>query len=438
MANQQPHLRYDRDVIVQRLRGQALIDLLTRDGHHLKRVGAEHKMICPFHDDKSPSMGVNANKAIIKCFACGAGYDPLGYIMVYHRLDFKEALAYAANALGIAGGPAPKSNKGSRPAPAREVLVADAPYMTAMDVLEAQKALRERVLDPQPWIAKLFHKSLASHAAEALARIDGFFAPVASAYTGVATPALIVAMRDEEGGLISLRFRSMVKGSDGRAKRWSLDVKEKRGSPPNQEIVQVKQSRSGLMLTWDFLNPDFCLDDVYTFWIEGETDLWASTILMLRDYGEDEAQWPARWLALPGVESCHDMAMKTRLSATNILFFDGDQAGMRAAFDHRRTRKNQETGRMELNMELPREPGLLSKLKRQKLKAGACFPQKKPDGGKHDLRDMVNDLMRWHDVRQHMLATMTTDPKGPLGWQKQPSHHSPTSLSQPRTASPAA
>jgi DNA primase len=37
----------------------------------LKRAGANFKGLCPFHDDKSPSMSVSPSKGIFKCFSCG-------------------------------------------------------------------------------------------------------------------------------------------------------------------------------------------------------------------------------------------------------------------------------------------------------------------------------------------------------------------------------
>ena len=37
----------------------------------LTRKGRNYVAQCPFHDDHDPSMSVNADKQIFKCFVCG-------------------------------------------------------------------------------------------------------------------------------------------------------------------------------------------------------------------------------------------------------------------------------------------------------------------------------------------------------------------------------
>ena len=43
----------------------------------------KNKCICPFHNDTHPSMNVNINKGIVKCFACGAGGNTISFIQKY-------------------------------------------------------------------------------------------------------------------------------------------------------------------------------------------------------------------------------------------------------------------------------------------------------------------------------------------------------------------
>ena len=42
-----------------------------------------NKCTCPFHNDTHPSMMVNANKGIAKCFACGSGGNAVSFIQKY-------------------------------------------------------------------------------------------------------------------------------------------------------------------------------------------------------------------------------------------------------------------------------------------------------------------------------------------------------------------
>jgi len=67
----------------------------------LKKAGKDFKGICPFHDDKSPSMHVSPRMGIFKCFVCGAGGDAFNFVMKFQRIDFVEALKILAEEVGV-------------------------------------------------------------------------------------------------------------------------------------------------------------------------------------------------------------------------------------------------------------------------------------------------------------------------------------------------
>ena len=65
------------------------------------------KACCPFHDDHNPSMSIDENRGMYKCFACGAGGDLFNFIREYDALDgkkekmgFMEAVQYALKEFG--------------------------------------------------------------------------------------------------------------------------------------------------------------------------------------------------------------------------------------------------------------------------------------------------------------------------------------------------
>jgi hypothetical protein len=65
------------------------------------------KACCPFHDDNNPSMSIDDNRGLYKCFACGAGGDLYNFIREYDALDgkkekmgFMQAVQYAAKEFG--------------------------------------------------------------------------------------------------------------------------------------------------------------------------------------------------------------------------------------------------------------------------------------------------------------------------------------------------
>jgi len=68
----------------------------------LRRAGSKYVGMCPFHNDRHPSMNVNPRMGIYKCFACGAGGDVIKFVQEFEKLGFAEALRQVASKAGIA------------------------------------------------------------------------------------------------------------------------------------------------------------------------------------------------------------------------------------------------------------------------------------------------------------------------------------------------
>jgi DNA primase len=67
----------------------------------LKPKGREFVCLCPFHDDRNPSMCVVPAKQIFHCFVCGTGGDVFTFMQKYHGMDFRKALEELARKAGI-------------------------------------------------------------------------------------------------------------------------------------------------------------------------------------------------------------------------------------------------------------------------------------------------------------------------------------------------
>jgi DNA primase len=67
----------------------------------LRRKGRSFVGLCPFHNDTHPSMNVNPDLGIYKCFSCGAGGDVISFLINYHRLSYVEAMQLLAKRAGI-------------------------------------------------------------------------------------------------------------------------------------------------------------------------------------------------------------------------------------------------------------------------------------------------------------------------------------------------
>ena len=67
----------------------------------LKRSGTNYKGLCPFHDDRNPSMMVSEQKQIFKCFVCGKGGNVFTFVQEYEKITFIEAVKKLAQRVGI-------------------------------------------------------------------------------------------------------------------------------------------------------------------------------------------------------------------------------------------------------------------------------------------------------------------------------------------------
>ena len=51
------------------------------------------KVICPFHDDHSPSLSINTKEGYFKCHSCGAkGGGIVKFHMMKHDISFRETV----------------------------------------------------------------------------------------------------------------------------------------------------------------------------------------------------------------------------------------------------------------------------------------------------------------------------------------------------------
>lgn len=90
-----------RDDIKDRVQQATDIVRLIGEQVALRPKGKEFAGLCPFHDDKNPSMQVSPAKQIYKCFSCGAGGDAYSFVMNYHKMSFPEAIKHLAERAGI-------------------------------------------------------------------------------------------------------------------------------------------------------------------------------------------------------------------------------------------------------------------------------------------------------------------------------------------------
>jgi DNA primase len=89
------------DETIQAIRDR--VDLVELVGRYvaLRPNGRNHKGLCPFHEERTPSFNVNAERQIFHCFGCGAGGNAFTFLMRQENLTFPEAARELAREVGI-------------------------------------------------------------------------------------------------------------------------------------------------------------------------------------------------------------------------------------------------------------------------------------------------------------------------------------------------
>jgi DNA primase len=79
-----------------------MIDLVNARTE-LKRAGVNrYTGLCPFHDERTPSFGINPAEKVYHCFGCQASGDAFTFVMETEGVDFKGALELLADRYKVA------------------------------------------------------------------------------------------------------------------------------------------------------------------------------------------------------------------------------------------------------------------------------------------------------------------------------------------------
>ena len=67
----------------------------------LKPAGKNHKALCPFHNESTPSFMVNRDRQMWHCFGCNEGGDIFTFVEKMEGMKFIEALKFLADRAGV-------------------------------------------------------------------------------------------------------------------------------------------------------------------------------------------------------------------------------------------------------------------------------------------------------------------------------------------------
>src|SRR5918998_5024666 len=93
--------RYTEDSIDRVRDAIDMVDLVG-SRTELRRAGVSRfEGLCPFHDERTPSFGIDPLKKLYHCFGCGAGGDGIKFVQELDGLQFVEAIELLADRYGV-------------------------------------------------------------------------------------------------------------------------------------------------------------------------------------------------------------------------------------------------------------------------------------------------------------------------------------------------
>ncbi|MFA5481246.1 MAG: DNA primase [Bacilli bacterium] len=93
-------MRYDNSLVEDILKQADIVNVVS-SYINVIRKGRSFVALCPFHDDKNPSMMISKDKQIFKCFVCGTGGNAIGFVEKYEKIPFDQAIRKTAEIIGF-------------------------------------------------------------------------------------------------------------------------------------------------------------------------------------------------------------------------------------------------------------------------------------------------------------------------------------------------
>ena len=89
------------DDSIDRVRQAADIVEIVSAKSELKRSGRQYMGICPFHDERSPSLSIDPENMVFHCFGCGEGGDLFRFVELSEGVDFRGAVEFLSDRYAV-------------------------------------------------------------------------------------------------------------------------------------------------------------------------------------------------------------------------------------------------------------------------------------------------------------------------------------------------
>lgn len=302
------------------------VDIVTIIGNHLKleKKGRNFWAVCPFHQDSHPSMSISSEKQIYRCFSCSASGNIFTFLQEYNNISFVQALQEAANLAGIPLDEIKNYEGQKYSSEALEIFEMNKIacqyfiyHLQSTQGLEAKKYLHQRNINDElinqfeiglaPLKNKLLHFMKQRNYNEHQLLKAGLIKEHKSYFIDNFIDRIIFPIKDAEGNII---------GFSGRV--YHLDQEPKYFN--TTETVVFKKNR----LLYNFSNAKKMIrKDLNLIIVEGFLDVIALATININNV-----------VAIMGTNfSSEHLKEIQKVTKEIILFFDGDEAGVKATIN---------------------------------------------------------------------------------------------------------
>ncbi len=93
-------MAYPRDEI-DRVRERTDLVELASEITKVKRSGRSVMAVCPFHQEKTPSLSIDGARGLYHCFGCGKSGDVFRWVQETQSVDFRDSVELLARRAGV-------------------------------------------------------------------------------------------------------------------------------------------------------------------------------------------------------------------------------------------------------------------------------------------------------------------------------------------------
>ena len=293
------------------------VDIVDIVGERIPLVarGKNFFGVCPFHDDSNPSLCVSREKQIYTCFSCHATGNVYTFLMNYEHIDFKEALRYLGEKVGVDVSSVKISNKNTKFTPFYEAYLFSLKYfqnnLQAKVGADARSYLMSRKIDDE--VIKEFEIGLSLDKRDDLTKL------LVSKKYDLSTLNKI-GLSSDDHDVYNDRIMFPLYDLSGKVVGFSGRIYRDKGQ---NKYVNTKESpifKKGQLLYHYHIAREECRKNKAVIVMEGFMDVIRASTIGVRNT-----------VALMGTALTHEqLQLIKRLSTNVIMCLDGDDPGVHA------------------------------------------------------------------------------------------------------------